>query len=82
MVLATVGLVLALSVVAGIPTVARLGGALFKNLDIYGAILVGALITGFVWILPVVGWLVPVVVLPIGLGGWMLSWKVSEESQD
>jgi len=82
LVLAAVGVVLALSVVAGIPSVGRLGGAMFKKLDVYGAILVGSLLAGLVWILPVVGWLVPLVVLPVGLGGWMLSWKGVPETQD
>lgn len=75
LVLAGVGVVLALSVVAGIPAVGRFGGLVAKRLDIYGAILVGAIMAGVVWLVPIVGWLVPLVVLPLGLGGWMLSWN-------
>ena len=75
LVLASAGVVLAFCVVAGIPAVGRLGGLILKKLDIYGAIVVGAIVTGVVWLLPIVGWMVPLIVLPIGMGGWMLSWK-------
>jgi hypothetical protein len=75
LVLAAAGVVLAFCVVAGIPAVGRLGGLILKKLDIYGAIVVGAIVTGVVWLLPIVGWMVPLIVLPIGMGGWMLSWK-------
>ena len=81
LILAALGLVLALSVVAGIPAVGRLGGLTSKRLDIYGALLVGAGLTGLIWLLPIVGWLVPLVVLPLGLGGCMLSWKADLEAQ-
>lgn len=81
LILAALGLVLALSVVAGIPAVGRLGGLTFKRLDIFGALLVGAGLTGLIWLLPIVGWLVPLVVLPLGLGGWMLSWKTDLGAQ-
>lgn len=79
LVLAAFGLVLATSLVAGIPTVGRLGGALFRKLEIYGAILVGSAVVGILWMLPVVGWLIPLIVLPLGLGGWYLSWQVKPE---
>jgi hypothetical protein len=82
LILALAGVVLVLCLVAGIPAVGRLGGAIFKRLDVYGAILVGAAVVGLVWLLPIVGWLVPLVVLPIGMGGWLRSWKVSQEPQD
>lgn len=82
LILAAAGAVLALCVIAGIPAVGRLGSAMFKKLDVYGAILAGAVVSGFVWLLPIVGWLVPLVVLPIGLGGWLFSWKISPELQD
>ena len=82
LVLAAAGVVCALSVVAGIPAVGRIGSALFKKLDVYGALLVGAVVTGILWLLPLVGWLVPLIVLPLGLGGWMLSWKAEADAQD
>jgi hypothetical protein len=75
LVLALVGLVFALSLIAGAPTAGWLGGALFPKLDLYGAILAGAIIAGLVWYLPVVGWLVPLILLPLGLGAWIKVWS-------
>jgi hypothetical protein len=68
------GLVFALSLIAGAPTAGWLGGVLFKKLDLYGAILAGAIIAGVVWYLPVVGWFVPLILLPLGLGAWIKVW--------
>ena len=81
LIIAAAGAVLALCVVAGIPAVGRLGSAMSKKLDVYGAILAGAVVAGFIWLLPVVGWLVPLVVIPVGLGGWLFSRKISPEPQ-
>ncbi len=80
--LAAFGAVMAVSLVAGIPTVGRLGGALFKKLDIYGAILAGSMVIGLLWMLPVLGWVIPVAVLPLGLGGWYLSAQRKPEMAD
>lgn len=74
-ILALVGIVFAAALVAGVPAVGWLGGALFKRLDLYGSILVGSLIVGLIWYLPYVGWLAPAVVLPLGLGSWLASWR-------
>lgn len=79
-ILALVGVVFASALVAGAPTVGWLGGVLFKRLDLYGSIVVGSLIAGIVWYLPLIGWLVPIVVLPLGLGAWIGTW--SRQSAD
>lgn len=79
-VIAVAGLVGALALVAGTPVVAWLGNALFRRLDLYAAIVVGSAIAGVVWFLPFVGWLVPVVVLPLGLGGWLVGFVRSEST--
>lgn len=73
-ILALLGLSFALALVAGVPVVGWLGGVTFKRLEIYGSILVGAILVGLVWYLPWVGWLVPLVVLPLGLGAWISTW--------
>lgn len=80
-ILALVGLALALALIAGAPTVGWLGGVLFKRLDIYGAMLAGSLVVGVVWFLPLVGWLVPITVLPWGLGAWMATWGGQSSEQ-
>lgn len=73
LVLALAGLVLALGLVAGIPAVGRLGSLLFRRLDVFGAIVAGSVVAGALWLLPLVGFLVPLVVLPVGLGSWILA---------
>lgn len=73
LVLAALGVVLVLSLFAGVPAAVALGRLLGSRLDLYRAALVGALGMGVVWLLPWVGWLIPLVVLPVGLGAWMLA---------
>jgi hypothetical protein len=74
-ILALLGVAFALGLVAGAPAVGWLGGVLFKRLDMYGAILAGSILIGALWYLPYIGWLVPVVVLPLGLGAWLATWR-------
>jgi hypothetical protein len=81
-ILASIGVVMALALVAGAPVVGWLGGVLFKKLDLYGSILAGSVIAGALWYLPVAGWAVPLLLLPLGLGAWIASWRgQSEESE-
>lgn len=74
LILAVTGVVVALCVIAGAPLVGWLGGVVFQRFDLYGAILAGSLLVGVVWYLPYVGWLVPLVVLPLGMGSWLATW--------
>lgn len=74
-ILALIGIVFALAIVAGAPVAGWIGGVVFKRLDLYGAILAGSLIVGVLWWLPLVGWFVPLIVLPWGLGAWMATWS-------
>lgn len=70
-ILAVVALLAAASIVSGVPVALRLGRAMFEGLGPQGATLAGALILGLVWMIPWVGWLVPAVALPLGLGAWL-----------
>jgi hypothetical protein len=79
LVVAASGLVLALSLAAGIPAVLALGEALPGRLGTNGSIVFGSIVVGVLWLLPVVGWLVPPIVLPLGLGAWMLSFRPEPE---
>lgn len=72
-IVASLGIVFALSLVAGVPAAGWLGQRLFKKLDPYGSMLAGSLVIGVVWLIPWIGWLVPLITLPLGLGGWFLS---------
>lgn len=75
-VLALVGVVGALSLVAGVPVVGWIGLKLFPQRPVHVAVLAGSLIVGAFWFLPVLGWLIPVAVLPLGLGAWAQTWRV------
>ena len=69
------GVVFFLAIPAGVPVVGRLGVRVFKGFDYFGAVAGGSLLAGLLWLLPFIGWTVPFVVLPMGLGSWILSWK-------
>ena len=74
-VLALFGALFAVGLFAGAPVVGVLGERLFKSWDIHRAVAVGSLTVGLIWLLPWVGVTVPIVVLPMGLGAWTLSWR-------
>lgn len=75
LILAAVGLVGAISLVAGVPAAGWLGSKLVPRRSIHGAVLAGSATLGVLWFLPVLAWLVPVVTLPLGLGAWLRSWR-------
>ncbi len=75
LVLLAATVVLVLCLVAGAPAVLALGRALPGRRGIYGAIVLGSVLAGVLWLLPLVGWLVPVLLLPFGLGAWILGWR-------
>jgi cytoskeletal protein CcmA (bactofilin family) len=75
LILAMFGLDFALALVAGVPVVGRLGQTMFRRLDLYASILAGSIVVGVLWFLPWIGWLVPLVVLPTGLGSWMRAFR-------
>ncbi len=77
--LALVGAVGAIGLVAGIPAVGWLGSRIFPRFSTHGAILAGSALTGLVWLVPVIGWLVPLLVLPLGLGAWFKGFAGSRE---
>lgn len=72
--MAAVGAVGAVGLVAGIPAVGWVGSRMFPRLSTHGAVLAGSAVAGIVWLIPVVGWLVPLLGLPLGLGAWFRSW--------
>lgn len=76
LVLATVALVGALSVVAGVPAVGWLGSKVFPGRSVHAAVLSGSVIAGAVWFLPILAWLIPIAILPLGLGAWSRTWRL------
>ena len=77
LILATTGVVMMLALVAGVPAVTWFGGQLRKGASLNRAVAVGSLAAAVVWFLPAVGWLVPFLFLPLGMGSWLLSWRES-----
>ena len=75
LILALFGLSFALALIAGAPVAGWIGGVLFRRFEIYGAILTGSVLVGVIWYLPWLGFLVPLLVLPLGLGAWMATWR-------
>ncbi len=75
LIIATLGVVLLAAIVAGVPTVAWLGSVVARRSTIFGAIAVGSAIAAVVWMVPVVGWLVPLIVLTGGLGSWIGTFR-------
>ena len=73
------GLVMAFSLVAGAPSVLMLGRLLRGSLGIYGAIVAGSALVSLVWFLPIVGWLVPLIVLPLGAGSWIVASRIKPD---
>jgi hypothetical protein len=77
-ILALLGIVLALSLVAGVPAVVMLGQLLPGRYSVYGSIVVGSVVVGIAWLTPLIGPLVPLLALPLGMGGWIIGWKARE----
>ena len=73
LVLALIGVVLILSLVAGVPAVLTIGRRIPRDFGLYGSVLAGAAFAGVIWLIPLVGWLVPIVLLPLGMGAWILG---------
>ncbi len=78
LVLATAGVVLLLGLVAGVPSVTWLGAQLKKDASLNRAVALGSLAAAIVWFLPAIGWIVPVLFLPLGMGAWMMAWRSSD----
>ena len=79
--LAIAGIVLILSIVAGAPAAMWLGRLVRSSLGPYGAILLGGIIGGAIWLLPWVGLLVPLVFLPLGIGGLVMGMRREPEPE-
>ncbi len=82
LVVVTLGLVLALCLVAGAPAVLVVGGLVPGKRGMFGGVAVGSLVAAVLWMLPVVGWIVPLVIVPWGLGAWILSFRDEDVPQE
>lgn len=77
LVLALFGLVLVMAMVAGVPVAAWLGSRLRRELTIAGSVGLGSLVIALIWLVPMVGLIVPLLVLTGGLGAWIQSFRTS-----
>lgn len=75
---ALLGVLLVVSLVAGVPVSAWTGRQMFRRWGVHGSTLAGSLVLGMVWLLPWVGLLVPLVALPLGLGAWLRALRPQE----
>jgi hypothetical protein len=65
------GLILIGGLIAGLPAVALIGSLVKRGTTISGAVGIGSAIVGLVWLLPVVGLPVALLVVAAGIGGWL-----------
>ena len=79
-ILVVFGVAAALCVATGAAAVGRLGWVVSPKLTLNGAVLVGSALAGLLWLLPVVGWLVPLTAAPLGLGAWMSGRRPEPEA--
>jgi cytoskeletal protein CcmA (bactofilin family) len=77
---AVMGIVLVASLFAGMPAVAWIGARLKKQTTVAGAVSIGSAVVAILWLIPVVGWIVALLVLATGMGGWLSTFSRQEVS--
>jgi cytoskeletal protein CcmA (bactofilin family) len=75
---AVMGIVLVASLFAGMPAVAWIGARLKKQTTVAGAVAIGSAVVAFLWLIPVVGWIIALLVLAAGMGGWLSTFRRQE----
>lgn len=72
---ALMGVVLVAGLFAGMPAVAWIGARLKKQTTVAGAVAVGSAVVAMLWLIPIVGWIVAILVLAAGMGGWLSTFR-------
>ncbi|MEX0796671.1 MAG: hypothetical protein WD274_08255 [Acidimicrobiia bacterium] len=72
---ALMGIVLVAGLFAGMPAVAWIGARLKKQTTVAGAVAIGSAVVAILWLIPVVGWIVALLVLAAGMGGWLSTYR-------
>ncbi len=72
---ALMGIVLVAGLFAGMPAVAWIGARLRKQTTVAGAVAIGSALVAILWLIPVVGWIVALLVLAAGIGGWLSTFR-------
>jgi cytoskeletal protein CcmA (bactofilin family) len=77
---AVMGIVLVASLFAGMPAVAWIGARLKRQTTVAGAVAIGSAVVAILWLIPVVGWIIALLVLAAGMGGWLSTFRRQEVS--
>jgi cytoskeletal protein CcmA (bactofilin family) len=72
---ALMGIVLVAGMFAGMPAVAWIGARIKKQTTVAGAVAIGSAVVAILWLIPVVGWIVALLVLAAGMGGWLSTFR-------
>lgn len=72
---AVMGIVLVAGLFAGMPAVAWIGARIKKQTTVAGAVAIGSAVVAVLWLIPVVGWIVALLVLAAGMGGWLSTFR-------
>lgn len=72
---ALMGIVLVGGLFAGMPAVAWIGARIRKQTTVPGAVGIGSAVVAILWLIPVVGWIVALLVLAAGMGGWLSTFR-------
>ncbi len=75
---ALMGIVLVAGLFAGMPAVAWIGARIKKQTTVAGAVAIGSAVVAILWLIPVVGWIVALLVLAAGMGGWLSTFRSQE----
>lgn len=68
---ATLGIVMVLGLVAGVPAAAAVGSLIRRKATLAGAVAVGSAVIAVLWLIPVVGWIFGLAAMVLGMGGWI-----------
>jgi hypothetical protein len=71
--MAILGVVMAASMLAPVPVAASLGLRLAPKRSIFAAYLIGTLVVALLGLVPMAIWILVVILMPIGIGGWLRS---------
>ncbi len=75
---ALMGIVLVAGLFAGMPAVAWIGARIKKQTTVAGAVAIGSAVVAILWLIPVVGWVISILVLAAGMGGWLSTFRRQE----
>jgi hypothetical protein len=79
--IAILGVMMAASMLAPVPVAASLGLRLVPKRSIFAAYLIGTLVVALLGLVPMASWILVVILLPIGIGGWLRSGSFAPQEE-